>query len=379
MQQQILKFNSTSLQVYFDKLIIKPEASEMNKTAIYIIDKISHFLENCMGKYLPLTSSNKEIKIISLGCGIPLEYISLYDYYTQQKIQIDYVGLDISTQSTVHTSEMFRNFPNCTLLTGDCSHRENVKKILSGANKLPEYGYDLIVLRHPDLTTTTRKQDFINMLSDVIPYIASTDSRVYISCYHESELNELAALVYNNKLYYNPGPKNLIVEASSPGTTLYIDKVHLEPESYALIMGCYGYAFEQKLIKNTSISAIKDQTSADSLIALKQLSDPRISFDLGKTLISQQKPKEALVAFNKALAIYQTSKQISIECAICLSCIASCHRDLEDYNPALDCCNQSIKIYEQLLAINHNKDTVDGLQKVKDKLAKLLPKLTKKI
>ena len=185
--------------------------------------------------------SKKKVKVLSLGCGVPDEYIALRVFCNARGIDLDYTGIDIDGATNADVTASFSVYSDSfRVITCDGSSVSEVMKALADAKCLPEdgCGFDTIFLRHPAILCPERKKIFLQMLIDVIPFIADSNARIFISCYYESELKTIDYITRNSKLYFKPSNDyRNFVRASN------LTDEYQVPESFCIILKCKGFAF----------------------------------------------------------------------------------------------------------------------------------------
>ena len=193
--------------------------------------------------YLP---KKKKLKVISVASGVPDEFIALLAFYTSMGIVIDFTGVDINANLNVISNYSFSTYlSQFRLLTCDALDLESVQQALKTANALPEDGFDLVFLRHPDVLTADRLAYFFAMVSFTVPFLAAADATFFVSTYHEAELQMLKIMIMMmpNKTFSNTGDTYVL---SGAPKMMMKNKV-LELNKYSAIFKCEGSFFNRKM------------------------------------------------------------------------------------------------------------------------------------
>lgn len=185
-------------------------------------------------KHFPKKS---HINILSLACGVPDEFLALKVLLQEKNISINYVGVDIDDAGNKTSKHVFQKFDNnLTLLTGDITHPSQLERIMEYNGCLPKNGFDLIILRQPNLLFLPKI--FEPAILKTIPYFSSSDARVFISTYHMKEMDAVArvALELSDK-YASPGRGNF---CDLTGHKVMIDGHFYAPDHFSVFLTCEG-------------------------------------------------------------------------------------------------------------------------------------------
>jgi hypothetical protein len=141
----------------------------------------------------------------------------------------------------INLSNILSNF----VFSLDATRKKKVKFALEEAKCLPVEGFDLIFIRHPDVLSSERAKAFEEMLKMIIPYVASKNAIVFISCYNEFELEELGKITNEAGVYYKAGAGNYVY--SDGAEIVYPDGVSLNQDLHSVLLTCEGLAFKDRL------------------------------------------------------------------------------------------------------------------------------------
>jgi hypothetical protein len=189
------------------------------------------------------------IKVLSLACGNADEFLPIAAFLKHHNpdCKLDYVGIDIDKESNQTIKNRFKNFPNVAILDGDCSNLHTTFNTLAAHKSLPEQGFDVIFLRHPDVNGITRGKSFKKMIEEVIPGLAAKNCVIIFSTYFDFELQTIGDIT--KRCEYAVAKKNFI-ETNSGGITC-------EGDSKVLDKYCY-LAFYAGLKSYTTLTQARD-------------------------------------------------------------------------------------------------------------------------
>ena len=225
-----------NIQELFNKVIVKDKevAWESHKG----ITKVLLTLLNPRHLFLP---KKRIIKIASLGCGVPVDYLALRAFYDPQDIQIHYTGIDINADLNAEIESMFSNFSDSfSIITGDCSNKDSIKALLETKGCMPESGFDLVVLRQPNILDPKHQLAFTKMILEVIPFISAQESHTFISCYHEGEMSKIVELLKSGPYLAQTGCG---MELDPSSSKAIIDGHVLILDQCSVIVGCAGSVY----------------------------------------------------------------------------------------------------------------------------------------
>lgn len=228
--------------------------------------------------YFPI---KKSLNVISIAAGVPDEFIALLAFYSLQGTTINFIGVDsdffsnaLSNYSFVKFSHQFR------LLTCDASNPKDVQHALTEAKALPEKGFDLVFLRHPDVLTTTRAQAFKSMIQSTIPFVAAADSKVFMTCYYKQEIDEVFRIIdaQPKPVFFKPGLGNCCILDST--VKINIDNTILELNKFSMVFTCEGSFYNSRMktaIKDKFASARRQECKeTHTMIKHSELATPYI-------------------------------------------------------------------------------------------------------
>ncbi len=135
--------------------------------------------------------------ILSLGCGEPIDYFALRAFYGEH-VKFNYVGIDIDNKLKGKY-----NISNLNLIICDGSDKEAIRQNLKCNHLWAENGFDIIFMRHPDINNKNSGIVFKKMLQEVIPFAASKECLVYISCYAQEELDSCLEIMQGESIGYS--------------------------------------------------------------------------------------------------------------------------------------------------------------------------------
>lgn len=286
MREVIYKDNET-LNQYIENLI--DSKNDPNDGYLENRKTFSNQLFMLFKHFEALLPEKKDIKVLSLACGVPDEFLALLTFYQEKNCNIDFTGIDIKESLTKDMTESFAHYSkNFRLLTVDGSDPNKVKERLTESKCLPDNGFDLIIFRQPDVLTAYRAKIFRDMVEKVIPFVSSKESRVFTSCFHKQELDKVFEIMSATGLYFKPGPNNYCEVNMTKVTVIDIgQKSELAPDSYSFMMECKGYAFKPKQKKSTPSLSNEDKHDEVIIHYPNQSADyvRRLRFVLGDDIV----------------------------------------------------------------------------------------------
>jgi hypothetical protein len=196
------------------------------------------------------------LNVISLGCGVPDDFLAIQAYLKSRNptAKCTYFGIDIDSTDNELNKIQFANFTNMQILTGDATDKTFIQNALINHPDILAQGFDLIFLRHPDITSAMIGSQFIRMLADFIPYIAAETSLLLTTTYHRNEMNKVGEIL-NATQYYEP-VKNNFIEFLPTFLIEFADGTLLPPDCFTLLFCCKGQVFNmqahQKLLAEIS-------------------------------------------------------------------------------------------------------------------------------
>ena len=172
-----------------------------------LIQKIQESFSNLLNEHLPKDliekiKKNKSLKILSIGCGRLREAKCLFEYFSDCNNYLKLYGIDIDNEML----ELAKGDPEIT-------KRKNsiYLKLANASNKegyeewLKDGAFDLIILRHPEITFNT--DPFIKIFS-LCPGLLTKSGYLFITTHFENEKESIKLLLKLLKF-------NLLVEAEN--------------------------------------------------------------------------------------------------------------------------------------------------------------------
>jgi hypothetical protein len=189
------------------------------------------------------------LNVVSLGCGTPDDFLALKLFLKKHNptCVMNYVGLEVDSQLINKMVTEYQNYSNIKLITADATDLASIKERLTSANVLPEKGFDIILLRHPEILSLTQGPLFERMLFSTIPFLSHDQSTVFVSAFDFLE-SLLIKSFFNLSCYsaFTEFNWNNVVSRRN-----VFDKP-MEPESNSFILKCSGFSLnlQNEIIKN---------------------------------------------------------------------------------------------------------------------------------
>jgi hypothetical protein len=164
----------------------------------------------------------KTCQVLDLACGVPA---SAPGFLTKcGNGNVVYVGLDLDDVELAEANRRFQLKSNLHFLHCDVSSAANIYTCLKTAN-LPTEGYNVILLRQPDLVNEHNIKTFQTLLTTVVDQVASANACILITNYTVDQM-DLAIDCFCSAHPEYPRPQ--IFESkgqkmSLPGCSGYID------------------------------------------------------------------------------------------------------------------------------------------------------------
>lgn len=174
-----------------------------NKNLINKIhESYSLLLENYLPKDLLEKVKQNKIKILSIGCGKFRESKNLFEYFSANQGNIKLYGIEID-ESLFNESKQDEFIKQKTdqifLKLADASKTENYSEWLSDGL------FDLIIVRHPEITFNT--DIFMNIFS-ICKDLLSNSGYMFITTHFQNEKDAL-------KLLFNILKYNVLIEVEN--------------------------------------------------------------------------------------------------------------------------------------------------------------------
>jgi hypothetical protein len=244
-------------RLLMNKILIDGDESQQKSyevTHAVIIAKLAKILST-QQIHFPLQHAN--LNVISLGCGIPDDYFALKALLQKNNnpAVINYVGVDINLKPTYEPGVDFSQYPEMKLITADATDPEVLKTVLSSADAVPEKGFDIIFLRHPEILSHDLNYPFQRMIRSVIPFLSGEKSSVFISAYLSLEMLLINASL--NIPDYTVLPDNKLTISG----VISSENVHgnsMEPENFSIVMHCSGSSLVLKPKSVNSLSITRN-------------------------------------------------------------------------------------------------------------------------
>lgn len=162
---------------------------------------------NLLKNYLPkdlieTVKKNKSLKILSIGCGRLREAKCLFEYFSDCESFIRLFGIDLDNEMlalTKNDSEIIKRKNSVYLKHANASEKENYDEWLKDGV------FDLIILRHPEITFNT--DPFIKIFS-LCSGLLAKHGYLFITTHFDNEKESIKLLLKLIKF-------NLLIEAEN--------------------------------------------------------------------------------------------------------------------------------------------------------------------
>ena len=170
-----------------------------------LVINIQQSFLNLLKNYLPkdlieTVKKNKSLKILSIGCGRLREAKCLFEYFSDCESFMRLYGIDLDSEMlglAKNDPEIIKRKKSVYLKHANASEKENY------AQWLKDGVFDLIILRHPEITFNT--DPFIKIFS-LCPGLLAKHGYLFITTHFENEKESIKLLLKLIKL-------NLLLEA----------------------------------------------------------------------------------------------------------------------------------------------------------------------
>ena len=162
---------------------------------------------NLLNEHLPndlieTIKKNKSLKILSIGCGRLREAKCLFEYFNDCNNYLKLYGIDLDNEMLELTkcdSEITKRKNSIYLKLANASNKESYEEWLKDG------AFDLIILRHPEITFNT--DPFIKIFS-LCPGLLTKHGYLFITTHFENEKESVKLLLKLLKF-------NLLVETEN--------------------------------------------------------------------------------------------------------------------------------------------------------------------
>lgn len=166
----------------------------------------SRTLENL--EHLPNTlknNSSKKIRILSLGCGLAVDFSALQTFFNMLNIDIEYVAVDIDKKAVNYAKSIYKNFSNTKFHCLDASNPDHL-------NFLNQENIDLAILQHLYLLDDepATQNACINIITKTVPTYLTSNGYLYASFYYKDEIDLFKDLTINGKAIFR-GRKDIVI------------------------------------------------------------------------------------------------------------------------------------------------------------------------
>ena len=156
-------------------------------------EQIQQSFSNLLKEHLPKNlldkaKENKSVKIISIACGKFIEAECLLNYFNLHEISVKLYGIEIDEEllSSAKSRLLTDDKKDCIFLqSGDASKSENYEEWVKDGL------FDLIIVRHPEITFNT--EVFMKIFSNGIK-ILNKNGYLFITTHYENEKRALKFL-----------------------------------------------------------------------------------------------------------------------------------------------------------------------------------------
>lgn len=157
------------------------------------------------------------IEIFDICCGYAFIAVSLIKYLSDHGYDCEYIGVDISEDSTNEIKNIFRNYPNVKIIQADAADPIKLQKLINKKkNSIP-----LAVLSHPDLVNHEHRAAFIEIIQKTVPYFLRSNGTLLTCFYHLDEVKlflECSKGLYQDMKFYDPEETEIVY--TSDGSAL---------------------------------------------------------------------------------------------------------------------------------------------------------------
>ena len=234
----MFKGTKESISFFLQKISVEAEGLQIDEPALKETRvKLSAQLLGILSILTSHFPQKKHINILSLGCGVPDEFLALKVHFNQHNITVNFVGIEISDEIVRANKISFKKFEeSLILLRGDITNPSQLEKIMKYNGCLPEAGFDLIILRQPNIINMNRV--FAAALMFTIPYFATTNARVFISTFHRDELDAVDKITRLIGRYSKPGSGNFC--EMKPLIGVNATEGICFPDVFNMVLACKG-------------------------------------------------------------------------------------------------------------------------------------------
>lgn len=164
------------------------------------------------------------LRILSLACGFAIEIPVLAELFAQRNLS--FKGVDIDEAICADSRELAEDegIANVDIIQGDATDVSWLQSALG------EERFDLIILRHPDVTSKERREIFATILEKTIPAFIKAEGLVFISTYSSTELAR--ATTYLKADFDSIDPT---IVAPKGQLTFFNQGVTQEPDKFSLL------------------------------------------------------------------------------------------------------------------------------------------------
>ena len=141
-----------------------------------------HLPENLLEK----VKENKSLKIISIACGKFIEAECLFDYFSPFEKLIKLYGIEIDEELLNSAKKRFLEGDKKNLVFLKCN---DASKIENYEEWISDGLFDLIIIRHPEITFNT--DIFMKIFSNCTKLL-NKEGRIFITTHHENEKRALS-------------------------------------------------------------------------------------------------------------------------------------------------------------------------------------------
>lgn len=119
----------------------------------------------------------KLINILDIGCGNAHNLMGIFAYLGEENV--NYSGVDLDSKKIHEAQQTYREFKNTEFIN------EDALTVLTDAKNVNKF--DLVLIQHPNLTTSSTLNDFIEILLRA-DKVCAAGGRIYITFYYQHEI-----------------------------------------------------------------------------------------------------------------------------------------------------------------------------------------------
>lgn len=244
----LIKTLMNELEPFYDSEINDTEKNMMAHEAISL--QLARRIET-IKQHLP---KGNVINVISLGCGkIPHEYLALRA--NLPNVKINFTGIDYIDSNIQMAANIFKKISDVKFISCDASNLQELhtKLLINKCIPTSGKGFDLVIIRHPEILSERYSEAFKRMIDVVAPFLSAKEGRCLLTCFLNDEFEAIKKHFTNKQTPYFGLKSNFVF--GDKGMT--VDHGHTKAiiDAYTMIMGCEGKACTASLLAQHSLLA----------------------------------------------------------------------------------------------------------------------------